>query len=159
MTDEHYQKLRDGTAQLFQKNPLVHCPYFNQEVTLNADGLHHLRYSAGRERSKAEQALKFSLVPLALKVIRKSGTLQEYRKGLIEVGKQSARDGSIPMKHVEYWGFVAIMGDENPVKLRAVLRRIGDGKIIFWSVMPAMKLSRDGAARRQGLASRGLEDD
>jgi len=47
---------------------------------LNAEGLHHLRYSAERERRKPEQMLKFRLLPLALDVIRKSRTVQEYRK-------------------------------------------------------------------------------
>jgi hypothetical protein len=47
---------------------------------LNGEGLHHLRYSAERERSKPEQMLKFRLLPLGLEVIAKSGTVQESSK-------------------------------------------------------------------------------
>lgn len=43
------------------------------------------------------------------------------------------------MKQAEYWGFDAIVGNEK-VKIRTVLRKIGDGNIIFWSVMPLVKL-------------------
>lgn len=154
-----YQAIKDETWELFQKNPLVSCPYFNQDITLNSDGFHHLRFSDRRERSKEEQILKFSLIPIALRVIRKSGTLQEYRTGFIAIGKKSPRDGFRVMKPVEYWGFVAIFGDEKPIKIRVVLRRVGDGNIILWSVMPAMRLKGDDLARRRGLAQKGLEDE
>jgi hypothetical protein len=45
---------------------------FEDTVVLNAEGLHHLRYSAERERGKPEHVLKFRLLPLAVEVIRKS---------------------------------------------------------------------------------------
>ena len=97
-----------------------------------------MQFSARRERNKKEQLLKFSLLPLAFVIIKNSGTLQEYRKGLTAVGKKS-KDGLTPMKETEYWGFVAIVG-ENKIKIRVVAKRVGDGNIIFWSVMPFSKL-------------------
>ncbi len=111
-------------------------------MILNSDGFHHLRFSARSERKKEEQVLKFNLLPLAFRVIKKSGTLQEYRKGSILVGKKSKRDGFRSLKAVEYWGFVAIIGDPQ-IKIRVILRRIGNGNIIFWSVMPYSKLKRN----------------
>ncbi len=110
--------------------------------------------SARRERSKQEQLLKFRLLPLAIQVIHKSGTLQEYRKTLAPVGKKSPRDGSVQMKEVQYWGFVAIAGTGNPVRIRVIIRRVGDGNITFWSVMPDVKI-KDG---RQKLFSANIED-
>lgn len=157
---DRYDEAKEKTKQIFQKNPNIHCPYFNQEITFNSDGFHHLQFSDRRERNKDEQILKFNLLPLALKVIRKSGTLQEYRKGLVAAGKKSARDGLTSMKMVQYWGLVAITGDENnPIKIRVILRQMGDGKITFWSVMPAMKLTRDMVDFRRNLAKKGIEDD
>jgi hypothetical protein len=75
-----YHRLRDRARQLFTDHPHITCPYFDGDVLLNAEGLHHLRYSAERERSKSEQMLKFRLLPLALEAIKKSGTVQEYRR-------------------------------------------------------------------------------
>src|SRR5215468_10472127 len=75
-----YGGLRAQAKEIFERNSLIHCPYFGTAVMLNAEGLHHLRYSAERERRKPEQMLKFRLLPLALDVIRKSRTVQEYRK-------------------------------------------------------------------------------
>ena len=87
-----YDGLRAQTKEIFERNSLIHCPYFGTDVVLNAEGLHHLRYSAERERTKPEQMLKFRLLQLALEVSRKSGTVQEYRKS----GSQSARRVLMP---------------------------------------------------------------
>jgi len=130
------------------------CPYFKANVTLNSDGFHHLQFSARRERNKKEKLFKFRLLPLGLDIIRASGTLQEYRKLLTPIGKPSARDGSIPMKQVEYWAFVGIVGQKQ-IKVRAVLRRIGNGNITFWSVMPFSKI-KNGLQR---MYSDGIEDE
>ncbi len=56
------------------------------------------------------------------------------------------------MKPTEYWAFVAIIGD-NQIKIRVVLRRAGNGSIIFWSVMPYSKLKDT-----QKLYSEGIEE-
>ncbi len=158
VTEDKFEETKARAKETFDKNPLVHCPYFGQEITLSSDGFHHLQFSDRRERNKDEQVLKFNLLPLALKVVRKSGTVQEYRKNLYAVGKKSKRDGLTLMKEVEFWAFVAIIGD-TPIKIRVILRRIGDGKIILWSVMPAAKLKRDETEKMKVLAKKGIEDD
>jgi hypothetical protein len=86
---DHYDRLRDCAKELFDKKPEIRCPYFNQPVVLNSDGFHHLRYSARRERNKREQ--KFSLAPLAIEVIKRSGTVQEYRRIWQPIGKPPHR--------------------------------------------------------------------
>ena len=70
------------------------------------------------------------------------------------IGKPSARDGSVQMKEVEYWGLVAIVSDHK-MKVRTVLRKVGDGNIIFWSVMPYSKIKRG----RQNIFTEGIEDE
>ena len=66
---------------LYDAKRTIYNPYLNCEVALTAKGFHHLQFSAGRERNKNEQLLKFRLLPLALETIRRAATLQEYRKG------------------------------------------------------------------------------
>ncbi|MDP3792134.1 MAG: hypothetical protein Q8Q89_00150 [bacterium] len=89
---------------------------------------------------------------LALGVIKKSGTLQEYRKEPVRIGRPS-KGGFYTTKIAEYFGFVAIVG-EKKIKIRVIVRRIGDGNFTFWSVMPDSKL-RGG----QKLYDYGIEDD
>jgi len=151
---EVFNKAKERALTIFNLHREIRCPYFSANIILNSDGFHHLQFSAERERDKKEQLFKFRLLPLALEIIRKSGTIQEYRKGLIAVGSRYARDGMIKMKEVEYWGLVAIVGESKKVKVRAILRRVGDGNITFWSVMFDSKM-RNG---KQKLFAEGIED-
>ena len=142
ITSEYFEERKAKAERLYASRRTIYNPYLDCEVVLNSDGFHHLRFSTRTERTKKEQLLKFSLLPLALEAIRRAGTLQEYRKVLHPIGKSSAGRGTA-MKHVEYWGFVAILGkQEARVKLRTVLRRVGNGNVIFWSVMPENKFRR-----------------
>lgn len=152
--DENYFKERKEKAELiYSAQKVIYNPYFKTNIILNSDGFHHLQFSARRERNKREQLFKFNLLPLGLEIIKKSGTIQEYRKLLTPIGKKSPKDGSIKMKEVEYWGLVAIVGLKE-IKVRAILRRVGDGNITFWSVMLYSKIKNG----NQKLFTEGIED-
>jgi hypothetical protein len=150
----YFNERKEKARTIFSAQKTIRNPYFQTEIVLNSDGFHHLQFSARRERTKREQLLKFSLLPLALDIIKKSGTVQEYRKLLTPIGKPSARNGSIPMKEVQYWGLVAIVG-ESQIKVKTVLRRVGDGNITFWSVMPYSRIKNG----KQRMFSEGIEDE
>lgn len=150
-----YLKMRKNKAyEIFTAHKTIYNPYFQREIILNSDGFYHLQFSGRKERNINEQILKFNLLPLGLEIIKKSGTIQEYRRLLTPIGKPSSINGSVPMKEVEYWGLVAIVG-ENQIKIRTILRRIGDGNITFWSVMPYSKIRKG----NQKIFTEGIEDD
>ena len=153
MDFEYFEQKKEKAKEIFISQRSVYNPYFKSQVFFNSDGFHHLQFSARRERNKKEQLLKFSLLPLAINIIKHSGTLQEYRTGLVAVSKKG-KDGLRRMKETEYWGFVAIVGQSKIIKIRVVLRRVGDGNIIFWSVLPHTKI-RGG----QKLYVDGIEDE
>lgn len=152
LKDDYFEQRKEKAKVIYDAQNNTYNPYLESEVVFNSDGFHHLQFSARRERSKKEQLLKFSLLPLAFGIIKKSGTLQEYRKNLLEIGKK-ANDGFKKTKEVQYWGFAAIVGKQK-IKIRVILRRIGDGNITFWSVMPDSKLKGG-----QRLYSIGIEDE
>ncbi len=135
----YFNNKKDKARQLYSLQRTVRNPYFRTEIHLTAEGFHHLQFSTNRERNKHEQLLKFSLLPLALDIIKKSGTIQEYRKLLTPIGQPAARNGYTSMKEVEYWGLIAIVG-EKQITVKTILRKVGDGNIIFWSVMPYSKI-------------------
>lgn len=152
MDNENFDQIKEKAKKLYETTGKIFCPYFSCDVILNSDGFHHLQFSARRERNKAEQILKLRLLPLAIKVIRKSGTVQEWRKILQPIGKKKA-NGFIQMKTVQYFGFVAIAG-EKKVKIKVIVRKVGDGNLAFWSVMPYSKLKNG-----QKLYSEDIYDD
>lgn len=134
------QKARERYQEIGQ----VRCPYFNREVAFNSDGFHHLRYNThGSERSKDAQMHKFRLILAANIVVSKSGTVQEYRKQWGAVGRRKKSDGSREMKEMQYWGFVAILGEGvDKIRVRAIIRQVGTGSPHFWSVMADTDLKR-----------------
>ena len=75
-----YEQARKRTEEIFNAQKTIRNPYLDADVLFTSNGHHHLRYSARSERNKREQILKFSLFPLAIAIIKNSGTLQEYRK-------------------------------------------------------------------------------
>ncbi len=154
MDENYFIEKKEKAHNLYTSQKTIYNPYFKTNITLNSDGFHHLQFSARRERNKKETLLKFSLLPLALEIIRKSGTVQEYRKSLDPIGKKNLKDGFTQMKEVEYWGMIAIIGIKN-VKIKAILRRVGNGNITFWSVMPYSKI-KNGCQR---LFTEGIEEE
>ncbi len=148
-------KLKEAIEKAKKIYPLqgvIWCPYFQNNVILTSDGFNHLQNKGNRmPRNIDEQILKLRLLPKALEIIKNTGTLQEYRKGIEKVGKIGS-DGFYKTKNVEYWGFHAIIGKDYLRKIVVILKRVGDGKIIFWSVMPHRKFNN------QKLYDEGIED-
>ncbi len=145
-----FKKQKKLAREIFNNTKVVFCPYFHQKIFFNSNGFHHLRYSSRRERPQKEQLLKFNLLPLAINVIKKSGTIQEYRSDFI---KNRKKPGS---KNVAYWAFIAICSaktGKNNIKIKVILRKVGNGNIIFWSVMPYGNLNN------QRLYKTGIEDE
>ena len=154
INENYFNERKEKARVVYLTQKEIYSPYFKSSIVLNSDGFHHLQFSGRHERNKREQLLKMSLLPLGLEIIKKSGTIQEYRKILTPIGKKSSRDGMVSMKNVEYWGLVAIIGD-NRIKIRTILRQIGDGNITFWSVMFYSKIKNG----NQRLFMNGIEDD
>lgn len=155
MNGEYYKKQKLKAEEFYNKKKAIFCPYFNKEVILNSDGFNHLVFKPNRRpRNPKEQVLKFSLLPLAFAIIKKSGTIQEFRKLWVPVTKKSKHDGLRKTKEIHYWGLIAIVGEEK-IKIRTILRSVGNGPIIFWSVMPFSNLARPGG---QKLAPYGFEE-
>lgn len=126
----YYQKAKEA----YEKQDGIFCPYFSLKVVLNADGFNHLQYKTNRmPRPVQEQIYKLSLTSKALSIISKSGTVQEYRNTIEKVGKMRS-DGFFSTKRVQYWGFIALL-ENNSDRIKVILKKIGEGEIMFWSTM------------------------
>lgn len=150
----YFNEKRRKAREIYLARREIYSPYFKTKVVLNSDGFSHLQFSGRMPRGQKEQLFKFSLLPLGLEIIEKSGTIQEYRKVLSPIGKRSATDGAIPMKEIEYWGMIAIVG-EKKIRVKTILRRVGDGNITFWSVMLYSKMKNG----KQKIFTEGIEEE
>ncbi len=139
-----YKKVLVEAEGYYRNIGSVYCPYFKKNVIFNSDGFHHLRYKvAGSEREKSAQMYKFSLLAGAVELINSSGTLQQYRKQWGAVGRKKNTDGSREMKEMEYFAFEGILGKGSiMMRIKAIVRKVGNGEPHFWSVMSDVDLKR-----------------
>jgi hypothetical protein len=123
----------------------VYCPALNSRIVFNADGFHHLCYDNNRsERSILVQKNKLNSFKNVVGVLEKTTTMQEYRADLCPIGKKD-RHGLSLTKVVEWFGFWAIVNLSKKVRIKIVVRRIGqaNGQYHFWSVMPFWQQNKD----------------
>ena len=112
----------------------VYCASLKEYITFNSDGFNHLRWHVdGRPRQPAEQMHKLGLLPLVRAVIINAKPPLEYERRQAPIGRKK-KDGEKILKDIEYWGLTAVVGKQN-VKVKVILRKVGTGKIHFWSVM------------------------
>jgi len=101
----------------------VFCSILDEDIIFNSKGFYHLKYkSNGTKRRSKEQKYKIGLLPLVIPVIKMATEVHEYKK--FELG-----DGKI----TEIWELRALVGKQD-TQVSVVLRRVGDGKVHFFSV-------------------------
>ena len=62
-------------------------------------------------------------------------------------------EGFKEMRLVEHWAFHHIVGEKKRFRIRVIVRRVGEGKLHFWSVMP------HGRIEKHKLYQEGIEVD
>ena len=110
----------------------------------NRLGFQHIIHKKGRHiREISAQVNRFKLLPLAVKLIELTTTYQEYEADSVKLEVKRYSVDVYRNKHVTYWGIIAIIDDK---KVKVILRKVGQGNIHFWSVIPNWTTSkkRDG---------------
>jgi len=96
-------------------------------------GFTHLRFKTDNTpRNPKEAMYKMGLLPLVPTVIKNANRVDRYEKRMAPIGGTRQR----VIKEIEYWSLVAIVGKQK-VKIKVIVRKIGNGKLHFWSVMKA----------------------
>ena len=154
---ETHQDLKTRSEAHYKTIGSVFCPALKENVHFTSEGFNHLQYKKGGLRIESEQRLKMKLIPLGKDIIGKTTTIQEYRKGIVRIGKPRT-DGFSKTSLAQYWGFSHVFIDGN-TRVRAVVRRVGNGQLHFWSVMPTWYAIKNvGAAPIRSFGASDLED-
>lgn len=131
MTANYCKKLTKKREKGYKKLKKIYCPCLKEYIYFTSDGFHHLRYDVvGKERTVKEQIYKLQLIPLIIPVIKKAKEINKYKRKKVKISRKKKS----PKKKVEYWSLVEVVGKQS-VKIKVILRKVGDGRIIFWSVM------------------------
>ncbi|MCB9814878.1 hypothetical protein H6784_05735 [Candidatus Nomurabacteria bacterium] len=131
----NYDSLRKDSHAWFHALKPVESPVLNNLIHFTSEGFEHIIYKSARsERDKSSQIMRLKLLPLAIKLIETSTTFQEYEETIKQfIVKQCKKKVQIS-KRVQYWGIIAIIEGR---KIKVIIRKIGNGKHHFWSVVPS----------------------
>jgi len=127
--------LKSDAQKFYSQIGRIFSPIFEQEIHFTAEGFNHIIYkSANTERERASQILRFKLLSLVAKLVKKSTTYQEYEETLQEFDIQSFKQKVKKTKLVKFWGIIAIIDGR---KIKVIIRKVGDNGIMhFWSIVP-----------------------
>lgn len=156
---EKYDKAREAAHSYFQKNTKIQSPVLGT-VHLNSDGFLHLVYGDKRHKQKRDwknQLKRFHLVTHTRRIIEGMSFYQEYMEQFQTVMVKKHKHKEPANKLVKYWAFVAVIDDKIRVKL--ILRQIGNGNIHFWSIIPYWKTSYYKDIQVVDLSTGDLEND
>lgn len=132
--EQDYKELLYKAKVLYTSFDTVLCPTLSCGIVFNSSGFNHILFQRGQKpRSKTSQILRFSLLEKAYKLVGLTTTFQEYDSLNKEVIVKKYKDKIFKEKTIVFWGLVAILDNQ---KIRVVLRKVGNGNIHFWSVMP-----------------------
>lgn len=136
MTDlSNYDTLRDETQSLYAATKPVHSPALNGTVTFTAEGFNHILFKGSRsKREQPSQIMRFKLFPRAVRLIEYANTFQEFEETSKEFEVRNGKKRVLKSKPIRYWGIIAIFEGR---KIKVILRKIGDGQLHFWSIVPA----------------------
>ena len=131
---EKFKKLLKEIRRDYDTWVPVYCPAIREYVFFSAAGFGHLRFNTdGTPRNPKEQMYKLGLLPLVRPAIHTAVRVEEYQRRLSPI-RNKKKNGSKIMKEVDYWAVMSVVGQRN-AKIRVILRKIGTGRIHFWSVM------------------------
>ncbi len=135
----NFLALLQKSKEIYKNFKPVQSP-LGLEVYFNAKGFNHITFKNPRNpRTIGDQTNRLKILQTAYDLVGHTNTYQEYEK----------IPARTPNKQTEYWGLIAIYKN---TKLKVILRKIGNGHVHFWSVIPAHTTSekRDGVFKMKG---------
>lgn len=134
-----YNDAKEIGVDFFSRNKIIHSSALGN-IRLNSDGFRHIiNKNEKHKRDWKNQVKRFHLLQYVKPILEKMGFYQEYQEFAEEVFVKGYGKTKKVTKIVRYWAFVAII--DNKIRIKIILRKIGDGEIIFWSVIPYWKTS------------------
>ena len=130
-----YEKIRQDTSVWYKKLQPINAPSLDQLVHFTAEAFEHTKYKRARaERDRSSQIMRLKMLPRAITLIGLSTTIQEYEEISKVVSVKRKKKRVQESKQIQYWGLIAIIENR---KIKVILRKIGNGQLHFWSVIPA----------------------
>ncbi len=153
----NYEKIREDARRLYDDARPVLSPALGDQVRFTAEGFNHIIFKGPRrERERASQVMRFKLLPRAIRLVAHANTFQEFEETIKKFDVKTRKKRVRKSKSVLYWGIIAIFEGR---KIKVILRKIGDGQLHFWSIVPAWTTNRHRDARFVSTMKGNPEED
>lgn len=149
----NYDKIREDAEKYYATLTNINCPALDSTVSFSSYGFNHIIYRKGRtERDRTSQIMRFKLLINAYELIGLTTTFQEYENTFKDFTVKKYKEKISVTRQVQYWGLIAIINNR---KIKVILRKIGNGNLHFWSIIPAWVTSKN----RDGKYIRTMKGD
>jgi hypothetical protein len=140
-----YDKIRADAKQYYSTLIPLNSPALNMLVSFSSKGFNHILYRKDRnERDRDSQILRFKLLSRSYELVGLSTTFQEYEEEMKDFWVVKGSQKVLVSKQVKYWGLIAIIRER---KIKVILRKIGNGNVHFWSIIPAWTTNKSRDAK------------
>jgi len=154
---ERYNKEKQVAIEFFDRNKFITSLSLGR-VVFNSDGLFHLvNKNEKHRRDWKDQVKRFQILRYVKPVLEGMRYYQEYRENLENIRIKEHGVPKFVSKHVRYWAFVAVINDK--IRIKIILKEVGEGQIIFWSVLPFWKTRQYQGIKLTDLATGDLNAD
>lgn len=134
MDTREYEKLKNRAYTEYVQIKSVRCPHLKQDVHFTGKGFWHIVYrTKDKKREESAQMMRFRLLSKACKLISLTNTMQEYDEHTGEVPMKDHGVKIMKVVKLEFFGYIAVI---DGWKIKVIVRRDGNGKPYFWSVIP-----------------------
>ncbi len=145
-TTDEFDQILQKAQELYPTLGRVYCPYFEDSVHFNAQGLQHLRrQNWNRGRKQRDQFMRLKYLTLAPKILKLSYTLQGVQEGREWERKHKHGRWERHLVQVTYYEFVAVLENRRfKVIVKRVFNSLHTG-LIFWSLIPFWRQTERGS--------------
>jgi len=131
-TPRDFHKYIHQQKESYKKFSPIFCKILNTTVYFNSRGFNHLRFNTNNSpRNRKEVLYKLNLLPYVRQVIQKAMHAHHLQRRSPIGGRKKS-----PIKEIAYYALEhpCVVHNKKCV-VKVIIRKIGDGKVHFWSVM------------------------
>jgi hypothetical protein len=138
-TKEEFEETKLKAEQQYRLITEAYCPYLNEKVLFNSEGLEHLNFKDDKhQRSEDDQLTRLKLLHLAPEILKRSHTLQGIESGNKMQRIKIRNKWETRMVFVTYYVFIAVIEYR---RIKIIVKRINHSAPYFWSIIPYWKQS------------------
>jgi len=138
-SDEEFNRVKNTAEAFYKTISSVPCPYFNEKINFNTDGLEHLKFKAwNRARRRSDQFMRLKLIKLAPDVLRNSRTLQGVWETKSPVRRKRHGVWESVFTNVTYYEFIAVLEHK---RVKVIVKQFLGGEKFFWTMIPYWRMN------------------